>query len=190
MRELIAWDMLSLDGYFETTDRGIDWFAFDEQLERYILDTQAEAGTVLFGRRTYEMMRDYWPSAEGPIADFMNRVPKVVASTTLGDPGWSNVTVVRDDVPAAVAELKRAPGGTIFVFGSAGLTDSLLRYGLVDELRIGISPILLGDGARMFRRGGIRRPLRLTWSRTFGSGLVVLHYRPAAAAETEQEAAG
>lgn len=177
MRELIAWDMLSLDGYFETTDRGIDWFAFDEQLERYILDTQAEAGTVLFGRRTYEMMRDYWPSAEGPIADFMNRVPKVVASTTLGDPGWSNVTVVRDDVPAAVAELKRAPGGTIFVFGSAGLTDTLIRHDLIDEYRIGLNPVLLGEGHAFFRLGFPRRALRLTDCRRFDSGLVLLHYR-------------
>jgi len=179
MRELIAWDMVSLDGYFETTDRQLDWFAFDQQLERYILDTQAEAGTVIFGRRTYEMMRDHWPKAEGAIADFMNSVAKVVVSTTMDEPGWSNVTLVRDDVPGAVAELKRTPGGSIFVFGSAVLTDTLIRHDLIDEYRIGVNPVLLGEGNPFFRAGFPRRALRLTEHHRFDSGLVVLHYRRA-----------
>lgn len=179
MRELIAWDMVSLDGYFETVDRQLDWFAFDEQIERYILDTQVDAGTVLFGRRTYEMMRDYWPTAEGPIADFMNSVAKVVVSTTMDDPGWSNVTLVRAAVPDAVAELKRAPGGPIFVFGSAVLTDTLIRHDLIDEYRIGVNPVLLGDGHPFFRVGLPRRALRLTDHHRFDSGLMVLHYRRA-----------
>ena len=123
------------------------------------------------------MMRAHWPNAEGEIADFMNTVPKVVCSTTMQHPGWRNVTLVRDDVPGAVAELKRAPGGPIFVFGSAMLTDTLLRHDLVDELRIGLNPVLLGEGHRFFRPGFSRRTMRLTEHHRFDSGLLVLHYR-------------
>lgn len=187
MRDLICWDVVSVDGFFEGPDHDISWFPFDDELEEYILDTQRSAGTLLFGRVTYEMMAAYWPAATGPIAEFMNTVPKVVVSRTLSEVDWHPTTIIRDDVADRIAKLKQEPGQPIFVFGSADLTDSLLAYGLVDELRIGVSPILLGDGVPMFRRGGGRRPLRLTWSRTFGSGLVVLHYRPVAAAEAEPE---
>jgi dihydrofolate reductase len=180
MRELICWDMVSVDGFFEGPEHDISWFAFDEELERYSLDTQRSASALLFGRVTYEMMAAYWPSESGDIADFMNSTPKVVVSNTLREADWHPTMIVRgEDVAGEIAKLKREPGGDIFVFGSADLTSSLLRYGLVDELRIGVNPILLGDGNRMFKRGGSRQSLRLVTSTALRSGLVILHYRPA-----------
>lgn len=180
MPDLICWDMVSVDGFFEGPEHDISWFAFDEELERYIIDTQRSAGTLLFGRRTYEGMAAYWPTATGEIAGFMNRVPKVVVSDTLQATDWQPTTIVRgEDMPREVARLKQDPGGTIFVFGSADLTASLLRHGLVDELRIGLNPILLGAGNRMFKAGGDRQALRLATATVLKSGLVILHYRPA-----------
>lgn len=179
MRELILWDMVSLDGYFEAPGGDISWFMFDDDLEKYILDTQRSAGMLLFGRRTFELMRAYWPAAEGEIAEFMNSVPKVVASTTLTDPGWSNTRIIGDDLPEQVLALKREPGeGAIFVFGSADLSTTLLQHGLVDEIRIGLNPILVGAGTPLFKPDLPSTPLALVESRQLNSGLIIAHYRP------------
>lgn len=179
MRKVILWDMLSLDGYFEGPEKGgIDWFRFDEDLEKYILETQESADTLLFGRVTYEGMAAYWPSAEGQIADFMNSVPKVVFSRTLQKADWNNTTQVRENVPEEVSALKRQPGGDIFVFGSADFSATLMKHGLVDEYRFGINPVLLGSGVPFFKGGFGRRNLKLIEARPFSSGLVIMHYRP------------
>lgn len=179
MRKLIMWNMLTLDSYVEGPDKGeIDWFRFDEDLERYILDTQLAAGTLLFGRVTYEGMAAYWPAAQGRIAGFMNSVPKVVFSTTLAKADWNNTTLVTENAPEAVAKLKQQPGGDIFVFGSAGFSDTLIKHDLVDEYRFGINPILLGSGVPFFKGGAERRNLRLIEATPLRSGLVILHYTP------------
>lgn len=153
MRNVIMWDMLSLDGLFEGPNGEIDWFAFDDELEKYILESNRSIGTLLFGRRTYEGMAAHWQSEEGEIAEFMNAVPKVVFSTTLPSADWNNSRLVRDDVPGEVTRLKEQPGKDIFVFGSADLSATLIEHGLVDEYRIGINPILLGAGTPFFKIG-------------------------------------
>lgn len=179
MRKLIAWDMVSLDGYFEGPDHDLSWFVFDDELERYVTDTQQDAGTLLFGRVTYQMMAAYWPHAEGRIADFMNRVEKVVFSRTLENVDWHNSRIVRDDVPDEVARIKAQPGGDIFVFGSADFTATLMRHNLIDEYRIGINPVLLGRGVPLFKEGPERAKLTLLEARPLQSGVVILHYAPA-----------
>lgn len=179
MRDLILWDMLSLDGYFAGPDGGLEWFAVDEDLENYILDVNSSVGTVLFGRATYEGMRDFWSSQEGEIAEFMAVVPKVVFSTTLPSADWDNSTLVRDHVPEEIAKLKQQPGKDIFVFGSADFSATLIEHGLVDEYRIGINPVLLGSGVPFFKGRSERLPLTLVDLKRLSSGLVIVHYRPA-----------
>ena len=125
MRKVIMWNMVTLDGYFEGPDHDISWFVFDDEIERYILDTQEDADTLLFGRVTYQMMADYWPTAEGRIADFMNRVQKFVFSRTLGGADWNNSTLIKEDAPGEVARLKQQPGKDIFLFGSANFASTL-----------------------------------------------------------------
>src|SRR5215216_422964 len=162
MRSLITWNMISLDGFFEGPEKGgLDWFRFDDQLEKYILETQLEADTILFGRVTYEGMAAYWPSAQGQIADFMNRVPKVVFSRTLDKADWNNTRLVTENAAEEVRKLKQQPGGTIFVFGSANFTATLMQNDLIDEYRIGLNPIVLGLGTPMFKGSKNSRPLRL-----------------------------
>lgn len=177
MRDLILWDMVSLDGHFEAPEGDLDWFAVDDELERYILDSQSAVGTVLFGRRTYLGMKGYWETAEGTIAEFMNAVPKVVFSTTLEQADWHNTRLVRQDAPAEVERLKAEAGDPIFAFGSADFSATLIRHDLVDEYRIGINPVLLGAGTPLFKGGHDRRPLRLVECNQLKSGLVILHYR-------------
>jgi dihydrofolate reductase len=181
MRRVIAWNMLSLDGFSEGPNKGdLDWFRFDEELERYIKESQQLAGTVLFGRVTYEFMASYWPNAEGWIADFMNSVPKVVFSRTLDKADWNNTRLIKDNIPEEVAKLKQEPGSNdIFIFGSADLTAMFMKHGLIDEYRFGINPVLLGRGTAFFKDGGRRQDLRLLEAKPFSSGLVILHYAPA-----------
>lgn len=178
MRKVIMWDMVAVDGFFEGPGRDIGWFVFEEELERYILETQEQAGTLIFGRVTYEMMASYWPSATGRIADFMNRIEKVVFSTTMTDPGWSNAKLVKGGVAEAVSALKARPGGDIFLFGSADFAATLIEQGLVDEYRLGINPVILGSGTRLFKGGEFRLGLKLLDARRLKSGVVILHYAP------------
>jgi dihydrofolate reductase len=171
--------MLTLDGRFEGPGQDISWFLFDEELERYILETQQTADTLLFGRVTYEGMASYWPTAVGVIADFMNAIPKVVFSRTLDTADWNNSRLVKDNVAEEVRRLKAQPGGDIFVFGSADFADTLFEHGLVDEVRIGLNPVVLGSGTPFFKDSPHRRQLQLLQLRPLKSGVVILHYQPA-----------
>lgn len=177
MRKVILWDMVTVDGFFEGAGHDLGWFAFDQELERYILETQEQASTLLFGRATYEMMAAYWPTATGRIADFMNSIEKIVFSTTMTEPGWNNARV-EQRVTETVKTVKADAGGDIFVFGSAGFAGELIRNDLVDEYRIGINPVILGNGTRFFKGGEPRTDLKLLAARPLKSGLVILHYAP------------
>lgn len=180
MRKLITWNMLSLDGYFEGPEKAnLDWFRFDDDLERYVLDAHETTDTLVFGRVTFEGMAAYWSGAEGQIADFMNSVPKVVFSRTLTSTDWNNTTIVSDNVAEEIAALKQQPGGDIFVFGSADFTSTLINLGLVDEYRFGVNPVLVGAGVPFFKGGCGTQNLKLVDLKPFNSGLVVLHYTPA-----------
>ncbi|RVI64999.1 dihydrofolate reductase family protein, partial [Sinorhizobium meliloti] len=92
MRKVIMWDMVSVDGFFEAPGHDVGWFVFEEELDAYIRETQFEAGTLLFGRTTYELMAAYWPSSRDHIAAFMNGVEKYVFSKTLASADWNNTT--------------------------------------------------------------------------------------------------
>jgi dihydrofolate reductase len=180
MRKLIAWDMITVDGYFEGPEKGeLDWFRFDDELEKYILETQESAETLLFGRITYEMMAAYWPSAEGRIADFMNSVEKYVFSRTLEKVDWNKTTLVKDNAAQEVEKLKQQPGGDIFIFGSADFTTTLTKNRLIDEYRIGLNPLVLGRGIPLFQEGEEKLDLKLVESMPLRSGLVILHYQQA-----------
>jgi dihydrofolate reductase len=178
MRKVIMWNMVSVEGFFEAPDHDLSWFIFEDELSDYITGTQQDAETLLFGRTTYEMMAGYWPTAEGQIADFMNRVEKVVFSTTLQGAGWNNTRLVSKDVHAEVQKLKRRDGGDIFVFGSAELASTLVSRGLVDEYWFGINPVLLGNGTPLFKGGFDRTSLKLLTVKPLKSGVVILHYAP------------
>ncbi|WDZ75828.1 dihydrofolate reductase family protein [Ensifer adhaerens] len=178
MRKVIMWDMVSVDGFFEAPGHDIGWFVFEDELAAYIGQTQLGTGTLLFGRVTYEMMASYWPSAEGDIATFMNGVEKFVFSRTLKSADWHNTTLVSGDAVTEVERLKRLDDGTIFVFGSADFAAGLIEKGLVDEYRLGINPVLLGNGVPLFKPGLTRTNLKLTHTRPLKSGVVILHYQP------------
>jgi dihydrofolate reductase len=152
--------------------------AFDEGL------SQAEA--LLFGRRTWQTMAAAWPERAGdPFADRMNSLPKYVVTSTLTDDDltWANTTrIPGDQAMVTIRELRDRDGGDLALMGSPTLVRSLLREGLVDELRLMIEPVTLGGGKTIFPDDGVLRPLELTSSVTTGTGVLVCTYRPAAAA--------
>jgi len=178
MRKLIMWNMVTVDGYFEGPDQDMSWFVF-EVVDRYILETRLSADTLLYGRVTYQMMAGYWPSAEGPGADFINTVPKIVCSRTLDKAEWSNTTLVKENVPDEISKLKQQRGKDIVLFGSANLAATLTAHGLIDEYRLAVNPVVLGRGTPLFKDSPDRLDLKLLGTRPLESGVVILHYAPA-----------
>jgi dihydrofolate reductase len=179
MRKVIVWNMVTLDGYFEGPKPWeIDWheYVWGEELERFSLDQAQEVGALLFGRKTYEGMAGYWSTATGEIAEFMNSIPKVVFSNTLETTEWSNTRLVKGSAEEEVARLKQEPGKDLFIFGSANLTGSLTKHGLIDEYRIGLNPLVLGGGTPMFKPSDERMRVKLLEARPMQSGVVLLRY--------------
>ncbi|WDS34679.1 dihydrofolate reductase family protein [Pseudoxanthomonas sp.] len=133
---------------------------------------------LLLGRGTWEIFAAHWPQAgdDDPIAVRFNEVPKHVASHAPLGMTWEGSTRLGDDVPAAVAALKHRPGNQLQVHGSPGLVQTLLRHGLVDELRLWTFPVVLGQGKRLFERGTVPAGLKLLDTLAFDTGVVFQHY--------------
>ncbi len=179
MRKLIMWNIITLDGYFEGVNNwDLPWHeqVWGEELERFSLEQLGSADMLVFGRVTYEGMAAYWTTAQGAIADYMNRLPKLVCSRTLHTATWNNTTLVKDNVAGEVARLKQQGSGNMFVFGSANLSRTLMNEGLFDEFRIAIAPVIHGRGMLLF--GDVHNPLRLRLleARSLSTGCVILHY--------------
>jgi dihydrofolate reductase len=181
MRKLVAWNLMSLDGSFEGVEKWDLAFhdtAWGDELSAFSLAQAEEAGTLMFGRVTFEGMASYWSKESGPIADFMNSVEKVVVSRTLQQADWNNSRVLEGELPGAVEKLKRQPGKDIYVFGSADLLASLLRHELVDEYRLCIAPVVLGKGEPLFKPADQALKMKLTRTTPLQSGAVILYYEP------------
>jgi dihydrofolate reductase len=181
MRNVGAWELVSLDGVMERPE---NWaFSYsNEEMGKASAAGMARSDTLLLGRVTYEHMAAYWPHQPGgtPMVDYINSVPKFVVSATLEEPlEWNNSIVIGGNAAEEVAKLKRRPGKDITVLGSGALVRSLLRDGLLDELRLMVHPITLGRGKRLFEDEEDRKALKLVDSQTFATGVVYLTYRPA-----------
>ena len=180
MARLIMWNLMTLDGMVEGPNRDISWHedVWGKELEQLSTEQLNAASGLMFGRVTYELMANYWPTNTGEIADFMNAAPKYVFSRTLTRSDWNNTQMFSTDVPGTVARLKRESTKDIFLFGSADLAASLIPHGLIDEFRIAVNPVILGGGTPLFKQGE-RVKLKLIDSRTHSTGVVILRYEPA-----------
>jgi dihydrofolate reductase len=189
VRKVIASEFVSLDGVME--DPSWTFRFMSEDRAKFKFDELAASDALLLGRVTYEGFAAAWPSMmeqhEGPrraelqeYTDMMNGYPKRVASTTLEEPlEWNNSTLIKGNIAEEVSGLKRQPGKDILIFGSGDLVNTLIRHGLIDEYRLMVFPIVVGSGKRLFRDGIDEMALELVETKTFGSGVVVLTYRPA-----------
>ncbi len=174
--------MVSLDGYFEGEGNDLNWHNVDQEFNNFALGQLSDTGLLIFGRRTYETMKDFWTSPtafkkDRNTAMLMNKIKKIVFSKTLGRADWKNTTLLRFVSKEQIIKLKKEEGKDIAIFGSSDLSVSFVRLGLIDELRLMINPVLLGKG-RSFLAGVKGNPeLRLVERRVFKSGNVLLTYR-------------
>ena len=179
MRDLRVIEFLSIDGVMEAPE---DWQRpyFDDVLAAETAKGMASTDAYLFGRRTYEKLAAYWPTApeDDPYAGHLNATRKYVASTTLRELEWRNSSLIEGDVAEAVRRLKQEPGGDIAVLGSGELAQTLIRHDLVDEYFLCVFPIVLGSGKRLFRELDASRRLTLADSKATATGGVLLTYRP------------
>jgi dihydrofolate reductase len=184
VRKLISFMVVTLDGYYEGPNGEFDWPNVDDEFYEFSISQLNDIDTLLFGRVTYDGMASFWPTpaaleADPAVAERMNSIAKIVFSSKLDTADWQNTTLVDGNVAATVTELKQQPGKDLALFGSPGLTVSLLEEGLVDEVRVMVQPILLGAGRSLFKELTKRVPVQLTRTTTFSSGNVLLCYRPA-----------
>lgn len=189
MRKIVVFTNLTLDGVMQAPGRPDEdrrggfqhggWaapFAAMNEAGGSLSDT----GPLLMGRRTYEDFYGYWPNqTDNPFTEVLNSTPKYIASTTLKEPlAWSNSTLLKGDVPEAVAGLKAQPGKDFLVMGSGELVQTLMKHNLVDEYVLLIHPLILGSGRHLFREDGGFAALQLVNSRTTSNGVVIATYKP------------
>lgn len=187
MRKLIMWNLQSLDGYFDGPKPwDLDWHnsVWGPELEALSLEQLNTMGAILFGRLTYEGMASYWTTATtattepGAVAGLMNSVPKLVFSHTLTSANWNNTRLVKEPAEVEVARLKGESGKDLYIFGSANLSDTFIKHGLIDEFRICVAPLVLGGGSPLFKPSSKRTALRLLEAKPLKSGGVILRYEP------------
>jgi dihydrofolate reductase len=183
MRTLAAFIVTSLGGFYEGPTGEFDWLIPDQEFNDFAVRQLDEAGTLGFGRATYEHMAGYWPTdqaqANDPaITSRMNTKPKLVFSTSLQDASWSNTTIVAGEAVTQIEAVKATSGGELLVLGSTHLTAHFATAGVLDELRIMVCPIAIGQGRSLFENLKGRLALRLDHVTHFDSGNVLLRYRP------------
>ena len=181
MRKTFLFMMVSVDGYFEGVNNDISWHNTDEEFNDFAIGQLDEVDTLVFGRRTYELMASYWPTTAGTNDDpktaaRMNSYKKVVFSKSPLKTNWENVQAYKEDVASVINTLKQQPGKNIAVLASSNLCLTLIREGLLDEVRLMVNPIALGNGTSLFTGLASRLDLTLISSRTFGNHNVLLTY--------------
>ena len=183
MRKIIWAMSVSVDGYMEGPDREIDWHMVDDELHRHMNGWLAGAGGFVDGRVTYELMADFWPTADQDpaappavveIARIWRDMPKVVYSRTLQRAAW-NATIVSDVAPTDVLALKAQPGGDV-ADGGAVLGSEFARHDLIDEYRLYIHPVVIGRGRPMPQPSDAKVALQLVETHAFGNGVVMLRF--------------
>jgi len=184
MRKIILMMSVSVDGFIEGPQRQIDWHLVDDELHSHFNEQLAVMGAFLNGRVTYELMAEFWPTADSdpsstaPMVEFARiwrDMPKIVFSRTLERADW-NTTVVRDVVVEEIMALKAQPGGDLGL-GGADLAAAFMRHDLIDEYRLYVHPVLIGRGKPLFPASDATTDLRLAETRAFGNGVVLLRYQ-------------
>ena len=187
MRKVILSNMVTLDGFFEGPNKELDWHIVDEEFKEYAIDLLSKVDALLFGRVTYQLMADYWPAAatnpstsksDLEIADKMNNLPKIVFSKTLQEVKWNNSRLVKENIAEEISKMKQQPGKVMVIFGSGSIVSNFMQHGLIDEYRIIVNPVVLGNGNPLFKGIKDKHNLNLLKTRAFSSGVVILYYEP------------
>jgi dihydrofolate reductase len=181
MAKIILFNLVSVEGFFARPNGEIDWHNVDEEFNQFAIHQLGEAGGLIFGRKTYELMAGYWLTPEAiasdpVVAEKMNKISKIVFSRTLVKADWKNTRLVKNDAAGVVTQLKLQQGKDFFVFGSGNLSETLIDNGLIDEFRLIVNPVLLATGMPLFQRLTKQVNLKFQSVRTFSNGNVLLYY--------------
>jgi dihydrofolate reductase len=192
MRKVVLNTFLTLDGVMQApgapeedpaggfTHGGWSVNYWDDVMGQVMGEVMSKPFDLLLGRKTYEIFAAYWPYiTDDPTADKLNSATKYVASTTLDKVEWQNSNLLQGDVAQEVGRLKEQPGPEIQVHGSANLIQTLLKHDLVDLYGLWIFPLVLGTGKRLFADGVIPAGLKLVYSTTSTTGVLITTYEPA-----------
>ncbi|HXK17750.1 MAG TPA: dihydrofolate reductase family protein [Polyangiaceae bacterium] len=195
-RRIVMFNQVSADGFFSDTNGALDWVGSDPEIHARAVEGMPHTDTLLLGRKTYEMFAAFWPSAlenlnaPGPhgssksdpafaaMARWLNDTRKLVFSRSLKTAAWHNSHVTELD-PQRISALKREPGKELLIFGSGSIVSQLSLHGLIDEYRFVVCPVLLGRGKTLLGDLTERVSLKLTETKAFNSGNVMLTYRRA-----------
>ncbi len=181
MSSVLFFMLVSANGYYERGPWAIDWHQVDEEFNEFAIAQLDSVDALVFGRKTYEGMAAYWPTPEAiasdpDVAGRMNRLAKIVVSTTLERADWANTRVVRGNVADEMATLKRESTKDVIVMGSSDLAASLSEHDLIDEYRVMVNPIFLREGKPVLAGLAKDVPLTLRDVRRFRSSNVLLTY--------------
>ncbi|QHV95660.1 dihydrofolate reductase family protein [Spirosoma endbachense] len=185
MRKLVLFAHISLDGFAADIHGGLGFLSYNQELQQFADELVKTVGVPVYGKHTYQLMAGYWPTVladptasqhELDHARWVEQIPKIVFSTTLPSADWLNTRLIKDNVVDEITQLKQQPGKDLVIFGSPGLAKSFMHLGLIDEYKLMLHPVLLGEGIRLFASSSPMNKLRLLESKTLGSGVVTLHY--------------
>ncbi len=188
MGKIVVFNLVSVNGLFAGPEGQIDWHNYDSETGAYSVEQLKSLGALIFGRITYELMAGYWPTPDGikgepVVAGMMNSIPKIVFSETLKEvkdgPLWKNVTVFHEIKPEEIVKMKEQEGGDIAIFGSGSIVQQFTNLGLIDEYRLVVNPLILGNGKPLFKDIKDKRNLKLLKTRVFENGNVLLCYERA-----------
>ncbi|HLJ32276.1 MAG TPA: dihydrofolate reductase family protein [Ktedonobacteraceae bacterium] len=178
MRKIVASMCMTMDGVVENPQMWTSQFRREES-QKYKFDELFASDALLLGRITYQEFAAGWPSMQGTgkYGERMNSLPKFVVSTTLSEMEW-NASLLTGNLAEEVSRIKQQPGQDVLIFGSGELVHSLMSLDLIDEYRLMVFPIVVGNGKRLFHGESQQKEFKLVHSHTFGSGVVVLTYEP------------
>ena len=177
MRKVILSMMVSTDNFIEGTNKELDSFQDDDEVLKYFEDLLDSVDAIMYGRRSYELMLDYWPKATGTIADKMNKKSKIVFSKTLASVSW-NTRVIKDNIAEEITAMKQELGKDLVLYAGAEILSTFRKLNLVDEYRLVVYPVVLGNGTPLFKDVTNTIRLKLLNTRKFNSGVVLLTYQP------------
>jgi dihydrofolate reductase len=188
MRTLTVSNHVTPDGYFVDANGDMSWAyaaPLDAEWNAFVAENASGGGQLLFGRITYDMMADFWPTPVAieqmpVVAERMNNLPKVVFSRTMDRASWNNTKLIKGDIGAEVRKMKQEPGEGMVILGSGSIVSQLAQEGLIDEYQVVVNPVVLGQGRTMFDGVKEKLALKLTRTRAFGNGNVLLCYEPTA----------
>ena len=182
MRKLNVFNFITLNGYYKGRNGDLSWHKHGGEEGEYSKEGLAANNILLFGRVTYEMMASYWPTPmakenDPEVAEGMNKAEKIVFSKTLKKADWSNTKVIKENIIEEIKKLKQESGKNMTILGSGSIVTQFADNGLIDEYEFMLDPVALGDGTPIFKNISHNLELKLTGTRTFKSGVILLSYQ-------------